>query len=348
MEGQHSSHGSPPEVTGQKPGVESGTARRELRDRNAFTNMLDPSATIVWTKRLGRILAEQFGREHGQIPLRYAKQMVQKIKSEAPKNKRITCKMFRRLLLADADKLVYVFHYTSLQALCGILKSGQFWLTKGSRNDSFEPSTSDLWKRTYVGCFSRNSALLPEMWRKYGTRGNRSNIPICIRFRAKPIRRLANDLRDLSDQATVFALDQDEQSTIPVILEKSSFHDVASLDCWSENNHSVPTNHVEPLIFVNLSKDEEIDDLAGFWKLREWSEEKEVRLVVTRPAQGHLPKHIAIPSTAALSSFAVRIEPCHDDLATQKKLVESLEDIGFCTTPNHHSRWNHWLFFKRV
>ena len=310
--------------------------------------MLDPSATIVWTKRLGRILAEQFGREDGRVPLCYARQMVQKIKLAVPKNRRISCKIFRRLLLADADKLVFVYHYTSLQALCGILKSGQFWLTKGSRNDSFEPSTSDLWKRTYVGCFSRNFASSPEMWCKYGTRGDSSNIPICIRFRAKPIRRLANNLRDLSDQATVFALDQDEQPTIPVILEKSSFHDVAYLDCWSENNHSVPTNHGEPLIFVKLLKDEEIDDLAGFWKLREWSDEKEVRLIATLPAQGHHPKHIAIPFTDTLSSFAVRIEPCHDDSVTQKKLVESLKEIGFCTTPNHHLRWNHWLFFKRV
>jgi len=310
--------------------------------------MLDPSATIVWTRRLGRILAEQFGKENGRVPLRYARQRVRKIKLAIPANRRMSSKKFRRLLLADANKLVFVYHYTSLQALCGILKSGQFWLTKGSRNDSFEPSTSDLWKRTYVGCFSRTYALSPEMWCKYGTRGNRSNIPICIRFRAKPIRRLVNNLRDLSDQAKVFALDPNEQPTIPVILEKSSFHDVAYLDRWSENDHFVPTSHGEPLLFVKLAKDEEIDDLAGFWKLSEWFEEREVRLVASLPEHGRHPKHIAIPFTAALSSFAVRIEPCHDDFATQKKLVESLKEIGFRTTPNHYPRWNHWLFFKRV
>ena len=224
------------------------------------------------------------------------------------------------LALSGRDHRKY-FQYTDLNALCGMLKSGQLWLTRADKlNDLKEFGAKEERQFCYIASFGTSALENVAMWWMYGLNGiekDPKRIPVRLEFDGKAI---------LSSWKAVLPGRPDCIAPVPVGGGHSlpQVTEVLLHDMLYQRNHShrkkpdgkrwhgaVSWNgHVADEVRCKKAFENAVESLPGFVKDVGWAYENETRITIRLAEAG--PDKIAIPFVDALKSVRVLVGPGGD------------------------------------
>lgn len=224
------------------------------------------------------------------------------------------------LALSGRDHRKY-FQYTDLNALCGMLKSGQLWLTRADKlNDLKEFGAKEERKFCYIASFGTSALENVAMWWMYGLNGiekDPKRIPVRLEFDGKAFLSCWNAVLPNRPDCIV-PVPVGAGHPLPQVKE------VLLHDMLYRRNHShrkkpngkrwhgaVSWNgHVADEVRCKKAFENAVESLPGFVKDVGWAYENETRITIRLAEAG--PDKIAIPFVDALKSVRVLVGPGGD------------------------------------
>lgn len=215
---------------------------------------------------------------------------------------------------------VYLYHYTSINALAEILVSNSIWLGSTRKmNDYMEGEfieSSEGKNKVFFACFSRAEENIA-MYKMYAPPPNGAMLVISYSMAQAII-----DNLPVSDNKTVCNIVRDNKITSERVPADIYWSAVAYKALHSDllKCETVKNEKIENPLFVR--------DLAGFVKLYGWEYEREVRLsAVTEKILSENEK-IALPLPTVVTKNAMIVTSPGFDKQKYKKTISKLKRLG--------------------
>lgn len=230
-------------------------------------------------------------------------------------------------------------HYTTLNALLGMIKSETMWLTLGKSaklDDAQERKkfgAQEVWKRTYLASFVHDVEESAAMWGLYCMGSEKA---VCVSFPRESIKRWSIALRKIAKKGGFVLVNphkRDSADRQPV--EEIELFDIAYADVADtyysdrERGNFVSWDGVRSKCIDSLKGDMKNAQATGVLKDYEWNFEHETRVLVRlKGAVSHASK-IAIPLHGnMLKSMSVTLGPWlveGDKGKFEKKIIDALQ-----------------------
>ena len=226
------------------------------------------------------------------------------------------------LALAGKDHRKY-FHYTHLDALLSMLKSGRFNLTRADRlNDLKEFGRLALRSTSYVASFGSSALENVAMWWMYGLNGkedDEARIPIRLEFSGKALQQLTAKLacsvaQDKCGVGPVLRSDGSRVSSVrSVSLHDMLYQRAVAGGTGKVGKHwngavswnGLVANDTRCRAFENAC-----EALPGLVKDAGWSYENETRLTIRLPPEdASVSESISIPFATVLRTVRIVVGP---------------------------------------
>ena len=207
-------------------------------------------------------------------------------------------------------------HYTSLEALLGMINSGSLWLTLGKSaklDDALEREkfgVAEIWERTYLASFVHDVEESAAMWGLY-CRG--SNKAVCVSFPRKSMKRWLVMLHKLAKKRVGVLINPQKGGSITKKPVKEAeifdiaYADVARSYSDRERQNFVSWDGLRSRKITALEADIIEPEVTGMLKDYEWNFEHETRVLVRLKETEPYASKIAIP--------------LHDDLLKKMSII---------------------------
>ena len=254
-------------------------------------------------------------------------------------NREATADEVRKFLELSGRNHRKYFHYTCLDALCGMLRSGQMWLTRADRlNDLKEYGCSKDRASCYVASFGTSALENVAMWWMYGLGGNIDNtarIPVRLEFDGRAFQHCVSRLAPVvsnhgSAKASLVSVDTNG-NTVPNV-QNVILHDMLYQRSNSRISEKTGKRRHGAVSWNGMVADDircrafecAADSLPGFVKGFGWSFENETRITVRLSRKGHHPDRIAMPFEEALQSVRIVIGPTADAERIRENVLKTI------------------------
>lgn len=227
-------------------------------------------------------------------------------------------------------------HYTSLEALLGMINSGSLWLTLGKSaklDDAQEREkfgVAEMWERTYLASFVHDVEESAAMWGLY-CRG--SNKAVCVSFPRKAMKSWLVMLHKLAAKMEGVSINPQKGSTIKKPVKEAEILDIAYADVARsysdrERQNFVSWDGVRSKKIPSIKSDVVTAEVTGMLKDYEWNFEHETRVLVRlKEAEQHVSR-IAIPlHEDLLKDMSITFGPWlrkNDKIKFEKKIETAL------------------------
>lgn len=230
-------------------------------------------------------------------------------------------------------------HYTTFEALKGILRTRMLLLSTGSKlNDLRECSSSRKWKKTYIASFSHEESENVAMWWMYGYKGQKDSycspsdnrIPIRLEF---PKDETMAWLSEIASRNPFFPGNDIRKNRAKErprlsILGDCSFHNVLYQGS-SESKDAISETDAEDYYYLpQYENSEQNEQLTSYVKDAGWQYEKETRLAVFLWHEEKMLDRIAVPFDPMIQSMRVLVGPCEDIERKTETVRNALTNSG--------------------
>ncbi len=207
-------------------------------------------------------------------------------------------------------------HYTSLEALLGMINSGSLWLTLGKSaklDDAQEREkfgVAEMWERTYLASFVHDVEESAAMWGLY-CRG--SNKAVCVSFPRKAMKSWLIMLHKLAKKREGVLINPQKgghiakKSVKEVGILDIAYADVARSYSDRERQNFVSWDGLRSRKITALEADMIEPEVTGMLKDYEWNFEHETRVLVRLKEAEPRASKIAVP--------------LHDDLLKKMSII---------------------------
>lgn len=215
---------------------------------------------------------------------------------------------------------IYLYHYTSINALAGILLSNSIWLgSTRTMNDYMEGEfieSSEGINRVFFACFSRAEENIA-MYKMYAPPPNGAMLVISYSMAQAII-----DNLPVSENKTMCNIVRDNKITPERVAADIYWSAVAYKALHSDllKCETVKNKEIENPIFVQ--------DLAGFVKLYGWEYEREVRLSAVTETILSENEKIALPLPSVVTNNAMIVTSPGFDKQKHQRTLSKLKRRG--------------------